>query len=1129
MRKIGLILLIVGNIILGFTACKNQVGESVFTPITSDKTGLDFTNTLTPTPAFNLFSYMYYYNGAGVGSGDFNKDGKIDLFFAANQQPNRLFLNKGQMQFEDITKAAEIPTDIAWSTGVSVVDINNDGLLDIYICRVGNYKVLKGKNQLLVCTKIDEKGIPHYQDQATQYGLDFSGFSTQAAFLDYDGDGDLDLFLLNHSVNHDGNYAPRKNFENTFDSLAGQKFYRNDTQLNKDGLSVGRFTDITTTVGINGSKIGYGLGVAVSDINLDGWPDIYVGNDFHENDYLYINNQKGQFEEQGRTQLMHTSQFTMGVDIADVNNDALPEIVSMDMLPYESYMLRRSLSEDDYNIFQNKLAFGYNHQYARNNLQYNRGKGRFSEVGQYAGIHATDWSWASLWMDFNNDGNKDLFVSNGIPKRMNDIDYINFVSGEALQEKLKNNSLESKDLTLINQFPEIKIPNQFFLNNGSLSFSNISDKITGNPNSFSNGAIYADLDNDGDLDIVVNNINDPVLVYQNNTNKDSTAKNYASIALEGSKQNRFAVGAKLIVYAKDQLYTNEQFPVHGFLSSMQAPLLVGLNQIIPDSALLIWPDQSFQRIQLKPGKTTKVVYQSGLPKYQFEVNHFEQADTKERYFEDITAATQLNYQHTENLFNEFDREPLIPYMNSAEGPALAVADINGDGLEDVFVGASKTFHNAVYLQQTNGKFKRMPQPALLQDSMWENTDAIWTDVNKDGAKDLIIANGGNEYYGEDIHLLPLLYLNDGKGNLTKKTDAFTAIFSTQSKVITDDINGDGFIDLFIAGKVEPWKYGVVPRSFLLQNDGTGKFKDVTSLYSKDLMNPGMVSDAQFVDLNKDGNKDLLLSSAWGTIDAFNKKGNKYEKQILLNQTGWWQSVTVTDINQDGNLDIIAGNFGLNSRLKASESEPITMYVNDFDNNGRAEQVITYYLNGKEMPFASKIQLEKSLPVLKKKFLYAEDFAKASLDQLFDKEKLNKSLQLKATHFANTLLINKGDGKYEPIEMPSNAQLSNYRAVIQFNHPLNKQAKTQDQDAVKMGNAYLLLGNFGYNNIEIGRQDADFGTILEWNQNAKPKASALKNLLITGEVRKAAPIRIGKNLCWILAKNNSKLQVLMQLK
>jgi hypothetical protein len=1097
-----------------FGSCKSKKEDSLFTPIESSKTGLNFTNTLIPTTEFNLFSYMYYYNGAGVGAGDFNNDGKVDLFFAANQQSNKLFLNKGGMQFEDVTTAANIPNDASWSTGVSVVDINNDGLLDIYICRVGNYKILKGKNQLLVCTQIDEKGIPHYQDQATQYGLDFSGFSTQAAFLDYDQDGDLDLFLLNHSVNHDGNYAPRKNFENTFDSLAGQKFYRNDTQLNEDGSIKGRFNDITTTVGINGSKIGYGLGVAVSDINLDGWPDIYVGNDFHENDYLYINNQKGQFEEKGRESIMHSSQFTMGVDLADANNDGYPDIISMDMLPYESYMLRRSLSEDDYNIFQNKLAFGYTYQYARNNLQYNRGNGRFSEVGQYAGIHATDWSWASLWMDFNNDGNKDLFVSNGIPKRMNDIDYINFVSGEALQEKLKNNSLESKDLTLINQFPEIKIPNQFFLNQGEFTFNNITQDIYKNPNSFSNGAVYADLDNDGDLDIVVNNINDPVLVYQNNTNQDSSATNYASIQLTGPIQNRFAVGAKVLVYANQQVYSQEQYPVHGFLSSMQTPLLIGLDKIKPDSVHLIWPDQTYQRIQLQAGKSIVFNYQKGLPHYSFAAVAQEQMNAKPSYFTDITTATQLNYRHQENPFNEFDREPLIPYMVSAEGPALAIADINADGLEDVFIGSSKDFHNAVYLQQPNGVFKQLNQPAMLQDSMWENTDAIWVDVNNDGAQDLVIASGGNEYYGEDQHLLPLLYLNDGKGNLSRKADAFSAIYTTQSKIIAEDINGDGHIDLFIAGRIEPWKHGVLPRSYLLQNDGKGKFKDVTANYSKDLVHPGMITDAHFIDLNKDGKKDLLLSCAWGGIESYIRKGNSYNKQTIYAQTGWWQSLTVADVDQDGDQDIIAGNFGLNNRLKASKDAPVRMYVNDFDNNGRAEQVITYNLNGKEIPFASKIQLEKSLPVLKKKFLYAEDFAKADLNLLFGADKLKTAQQLTATQFANTLLRNNGNGLFEATALPANAQLSNYKAAIPF--------KLANQSAPR----FLLLGNFGYNNIEIGRQDADFGTIFYLNQQGKLIITNMHSLSVEGEVRKVAPVKIGKKICWILAKNNSSLQVLM---
>lgn len=1112
---VGLITLVIAS------GCKQANTPSLFTPIDSKESGLNFTNTLTPTTDFNLFSYMYYYNGAGIGAGDFNKDGKIDLFFAANQTGNKLYLNKGAMQFEDITSTAKIPNDGAWSTGVSVVDINNDGLLDIYVCRVGNYKVLKGKNQLLVCTGISKEGIPQYQDQAAAYSLDFSGFSTQAAFLDYDGDGDLDVFLLNHSVNHDGNYAPRKNFENTFDALAGQKFYRNDTQKNQAGGLIGKFTDITTTVGINGSKIGYGLGVAVSDINVDGWPDIYVGNDFHENDYLYINNQKGGFEEKGRESLMHTSQFSMGVDVADANNDGLPDIVSMDMLPYESYMLRRSLSEDDYNIFQNKLAFGYTYQYARNNLQYNRGNGQFSEVGQYAGIHATDWSWASLWMDFNNDGKKDLFVSNGIPKRMNDIDYINFVSGEALQEKLKSNSLESKDLTLINQFPEIKIPNQFFQNQGQFSFNNITEAIDKNPNSFSNGAVYADLDNDGDLDIVVNNINDPVLIYQNNTNTpEKNQHNYTSLRLMGSSQNTMAVGAKLLVYAKQQVHTYEQYPVHGFLSSMQIPLLIGLENIQPDSAILIWPDQSCQLVQLQPGKTTELSYQAGLPKFDYQ----QHADSNKPVFTDITEATQLNYQHKENPFNEFDREPLIPHMNSAEGPALAIADINGDGLEDVFIGASKSQHNAVFVQQANGKFKPLPQPALLQDSIWENTDAVWADVNKDGFKDLLIASGGNEYYGEDQHLLPLLYLNDGKGKLSRKADAFSGIYTTQSRMLAEDFNGDGAVDLLLTGRVEPWKYGVAPRTYLLENDGKGNFKDQTIRYSKDLLNPGMITDAQITDINQDGQKDIVFASLWGTVDAFIRKGNQFVKQTLLNQKGWWQSISLIDIDGDGDQDIVAGNFGLNSRLKASAKEPVRMYLNDYDNNGRMEQVITYYLQGKEMPFASKIQLEKSLPVLKKQFLYAEDFAKASLDDLFGKEKLTAATKLEATQMANMLLINEGKGKYNAMQLPVATQFSNIRAVVPIMADQNARA------ANPLITGALLLGNFGYNNIEIGRQDANFGTLLQTtkaqpNKGLQMAAFQLPGLVIKGEVRKALPIVIGNEICYVLAKNNGNLQVL----
>ncbi len=1090
-------------------SCTNQKSESsLFTVLNKDATGIRFSNTLTPTPAFNLFSYMYYYNGAGIGSGDFNNDGLIDLFFTANQQPNAMYINKGAMHFEDVTSQTGISQDSSWSTGVSVVDINNDGLLDIYICRVGHYKVLKGKNELLVCTGIDSKGIPHYTDQAAAYGVDFSGFSTQAAFLDYDSDGDLDMFLLNHSVNHDGNYAPRSYFLNTYDSMAGQKFYRNDGK---------RFTDITKTVGINGSKIGYGLGVAVADIDLDGWPDIYVGNDFHENDYLYINQHNGTFIDKSTDQLMHTSQFSMGVDVADINNDAYPEIISMDMLPNDPYMLRRSLSEDDYNIFQNKIAYGYTYQYARNNLQFNQKNNYFSEIGQYAGIHATDWSWASLWMDFNNDGLKDLFVSNGIPKRMNDIDYINFVSGEEIQQKLKENAIQDKDLALLSKFPEIKIPNQFFLNKGEGKFNNLTDSIFKNPPTFSNGSVYADLDNDGDLDIVVNNINDPVMIYENNTNNKNPNTNFASVQLKGPINNVNALGAKIFLFEKSSISSYEMQTVHGFQSSMIAPINIGLNNIKPDSVYLVWPDNKFEKIQLIPGKQITVKHKKDLPNFNYSIfkpkNRTINDSIGEPIAEDITAITGLNYQHKENVFNEFDRESLIPHMSSTEGPALAVADINHDGLEDVFIGASKTFHNAIFIQNKSGKFTQLKQPAMELDSMWENVDAVWVDVNNDTHVDLIIASGGNEYYGEDEHLQPLLYLNDGKGHLSKSNNSFPAMYTTQKKVITNDFNHDGFVDLFIAGGVVPWQYGKSPRSFLLQNNGKGQFTDVTAQYAKDLLEPGMVTDAKWIDMNADTEKDLLLCYEWGGVECFLKMAKGFTKSTITNKKGWWQMLYAVDIDTDGDIDIVAGNYGLNSRLKASLKQPVQLYLNDFDDNGSVEQVMTYYVGGKEIPFASKIQLEKRMPYLKKKFLYAADFAKADMNELFGQKKLDQSKKLSADCFENMVFINDGKMNFTANPLPYLLQLSTFRAAATIQ-------TFKDIDEV-----ILLMGNFYANNIELGRQDADFGSVLINRGKGKFGHAPLNGLAITGEVRNILPIKIGKRIAYLLARNNASLKLI----
>jgi len=1095
----------VGIVMLSLAACssKTMVDDPMFEVLESKRTGLTFSNDLAYNKNFNLFKYMYFYNGSGIGAADFNNDGLTDLFFGSNQHDNKLYLNEGGLHFKDVTKAAEIPENGGWTTGISVVDINNDGLMDIYVCQVGQYDILKSKNQLLINQGIGKDSIPVFLDKAHEYGLDFSGFSTQAAFFDYDNDGDLDMFLLNHSVHENGTFRPRKEFQGTYYDVSGDRIFRNDETF---------FTDVTKSSGINSTAIGYGLGIAIADINLDGFPDIYIGNDFHENDYLYINQQNGTFKEEGEKRLMHTSQFSMGVDVADVNNDAYPEIISMDMLPSDPYILKRSLGEDTYDIFNFKIGAGYSHQYTRNNFQSNRRNGFFSEIGLYSGIAATDWSWASLWVDFDNDGLKDLFISNGIPKRMNDIDYISFVSNGAVQQMIRDNNVQGKDIALINKFPEIKLPNKFYKNNGDLTFTDEESKIAGSQQTFSNGAVYADLDNDGDLDIVVNNIDAPVLLYENKSTKTSK-KVSQQIILNGPEKNRNAIGARLIVYANKSIRTYEKFPVKGFLSSMEIPLMIGLQNTVVDSAFLIWPDNTYQPLTLNTGNpTVKVAWQKGLPLFNFSTltNHHVNATNR---MADITSDVNLGYLHQENRFSEFDREPLLPNMLSTEGPALAVADINNDGLDDVFFGSARDKKSAVYLQQPSGKFIISPQPVLDKDSIYEDVDACFADINNDGNIDLVIASGGNEFYGDDFHNAPRIYLNDGKANFKKDDNAFDNLFLTASNVVPYDFNGDGFVDLFIGARAVPYEYGQVPKSYLLLNDKTGKFKDATNVLSKELANVGFVTKAIWFDLDKDGDKDLLLSLEWGGITAFMNDKGKFTKKELTDKHGWWNFILPCDIDNDGDIDLVAGNLGLNSRLSASQKEPVRMYFNDFDDNGKKEQILTYYLAGKEIPFANKMELEKQMPVLKKKYLYAADFAEASLTQLFSKEKLDAAKLYKANYFSNAILINDGKGNFETKALPAEAQFSPYKDAVVVN------ANNDDLPDI------LLVGNFYNCNIEMGRYDADFGTILINQGNGNFTTSPINGLTIKGQVRRIRAVTIGKQPAFILARNNDSAMVI----
>jgi len=1095
--------------------CQTQptAPHTLFSLLKSEQTGIDFNNKLSYDEAFNIFTYRNYYTGGGVAVGDINNDGLPDIFFTGNQVDNRLYLNKGNFQFEDITSKAGITKSGKWSTGVAMADVNGDGFLDIYVCSSGMVKVDTRPNQLFI-----NNGNGTFTDKAKEYGIQDGGYSTHAAFFDYDHDGDMDLFLLRNASKPIGSFNLQHNERNIRDSLGGDKLYRNDG---------GHFTDVSREAGIYGSVIGFGLGVTVGDVNKDGWPDIYVSNDFFERDYLYINNKDGTFREELENQMHSISNASMGADMADINNDGYPDIFVTEMLPEDESRIKINTTFENWEKYQLDLRYGYWHQFTRNTLQLNNRNNTFSEIGRLAGVQATDWSWGALITDLDNDGFKDIFVANGIYKDLTNEDYIQYISNEEVMTSI----LTGKDRNfrkLIDLIPSHPIPNYAFRNNGDLHFSNMATEWGLDQPGFSNGSAYADLDNDGDLDLVVNNLNMPAFVYRNNSVELHPENKWLKLVLQGEGINHFAIGAKATVYYDHTLAYQEEQPIRGFESSVDSRLNFGLGKAKSiDSVVVEWP--LGKRTVLKTPKVDQIITLREQDAITAPAAHPAAAISgtaaAPRPLFTPTTAVGLDFVHRENDFNDFNRDRLLFSMLSTAGPRTAVGDVNGDGLDDIYLCGAKGQSGALYIQSANGSFTLSNQALFEKDKECEDVDALFFDADGDGDPDLFVCSGGNEFSPNSTALISRLYFNDGHGHFTKSPQLLpsSALFESASCVTAADYDGDGDIDLFVGVRLKPFSYGYPCKGYILQNNGKGVFVDMTALVAPDLLKAGMVTDAKWVDYDKDGRPDLVLTGDYMPIRLFhNEKGTFKEVTAtagLAKTNGWWNRIAIADLNGDGYPDIIAGNHGLNSRFKASESQPITCYSSDFDENGTVEQIVCCYNGGKQYPMALRHDLVAALPFLKKKYLHYEDYKEQTIDDIFTKEQLDKAVKLDAYELASCLFLSDGKGGFTKKALPTEAQLSTVAGI---------KAGDFDHDGFQ---DLLIGGNFYQSKPEAGIYDASYGLLLKGDGKGglTPVPAARSGFFVKGVVRDIATLKTKHQPIIIVAKNNDSIQLFTHLK
>jgi len=1036
----------------------SEKAPTLFSLLPSSQTGIAFVNKVENQKNFNIFKYRNFYNGGGVAIGDVNNDGLADIYLTGNMVGNKLYLNKGNLTFEDITSKAGVEGSKPWSTGVVMVDINQDGLLDIYVSNAGNMKGNNHDNDLYI-----NNGDLTFTEKAAEYNLAKTGFSTHASFFDYDKDGDLDAYILNNSnipVSSLGYAAQRdvraQDWEGVPDIFkgVGDMLLRNDN---------GKFVDVSEEAGIYGSLIGFGLGIMITDINKDLYPDIYVSNDFYERDYLYINNQDGTFTEDIKGWTSHLSLSAMGIDMADINNDGNAEIFITDMLPEADERVKSVMEFDGYDVFSLKQDKDFYQQYIQNTLQLNNGNGSFSEIAYYSGVDATDWSWAGLMFDMNNDGYRDIFITNGINHDLTDLDFVDFFANEIIQKMALTGRKESID-SIINKMPIRPQPNYAYKNNKDLTFSNANKDWGFELPTMSNGAAYGDLDNDGDLDLVINNVNMESFVYENHTDS-MTENHYVKLRFEGPDTNKFAVGTVVYLYYDNNVVYQELIPSRGFQSSMDYEMTIGLGSTTKiDSLRVIWPDDLTQLSQNVAANQTMVFKHSeATTKYK--------PIKPERIIpllQEVKNNTLL--AHKENNYNDFDYEGLIFKLLSEEGPALAVGDIDGDGNEDLFLGGAKGQPGIIYRHLGNGNLRPLPQGVLQEDLAYEDTAASLFDADGDGDLDLLVGSGGNQV-GEEMTYRSRLYLNNGKGNYIRSKEILPSTFKNVSTIAPYDFDGDGDMDVFIGSRSVVGTYGVDPDHLLLENDGKGNFKDATERIAYDLKDAGMVTNAVWADMNGDDKKDLVTVSEWGTPKIYRNSGRRLVKMSssLDSLDGLWNVVEAADLDNDGDNDLVLGNQGANLHYKPTLKNPMKMWINDFDGNGTIEQIVTLNENGKDYPLHQKKELTNQIVSLKKQNLKASEYAKKTIDELWPAEVFGNSIMRKSGISESVIAINEGGGKFRIKVLPPRVQLSCICGI-------------SCSDVNNDGYLDLIMGG---NNFEFkpqySRLDANYGNVLLGNK------------------------------------------------